>query len=286
MSKFTNQAKIVVVGLGLIGASFAMALRSVGYSNICGIDTDARTMELALAQGIINDTELETKQLLAQADITILAIYPWQAAEFLRRHLNDFAADSLVLDTSGIKTDIIRSIREFWRSDADFVAIHQMAGREKGGIDNACDNLFINTNFIIIKQAENEPENIAFVKQLAEQMRVKGIYLLTAAEHDKIIAYTSHLNHLIAVGLVNAASFNEQTAHFIGGSFRDVSRVALINGKLWSQLLIANKEHVLDELAEFQNQLNILKTAIQESNTAELEKILGKANANRSKLCK
>lgn len=286
MKKFDENSKVLIVGLGLIGGSIALALRQLGYKNIRAIDISEQTLKFALEHNIIEHSYLVDKELVNWADITILSLYPLHAVEFLEKHQHDFAPDSIVVDTSGIKQEVIRRVRSFWNNKADFITIHQMAGKEQGGIVNATADLFKNTNFIITPQPDNLPENLEFMESLAKSLQVKGIYHLSAAEHDKIIAYTSHLNHMIAVSLVNTDSFTEQTRNFIGGSFRDVSRVALINSNLWSQLLIANKEHALLELDKFKEQLERLHTAISNYDEQELRHILEQASANRSKLCK
>ena len=286
MKKFDENSKVLIVGLGLIGGSIALAMRSLGYKNIRAIDISEQTMKFAVEQNIIEHSYLIDKELVGWADITFLSLYPLHAVEFLEKHQNDFAVGSIVIDTSGIKKEVIRRVRSFWSNKADFITIHQMAGKEQGGITNATADLFKNTNFIITPQPENLPENLEFIEKFANSLQVKGIYHLSANEHDSIIAYTSHLNHMIAVSLVNTESFTEQTRNFIGGSFRDVSRVALINSNLWSQLLIANKEHALAELEKFQAQLQRLHTAISDYDEQELRQILDQACANRSKLCK
>lgn len=286
MNKFNTDSKVLIVGLGLIGGSIALAMRQLGYTNIRAIDINADTIKFAMEHGIIEYSYLIDKELVGWADITILSLYPLHAVEFIEKHQHDFAAGSIVVDTSGIKKEVIRRVRSFWNNKADFITIHQMAGKEQGGIVNASADLFRNTNFIITPQAENLPDNLAFIEEFARSLGVKGIFNLSADEHDKIIAYTSHLNHMIAVGLVNTESFTEQTRNFIGGSFRDVSRVALINSNLWSQLLIANREHALSELSKFQKQLDRLYVAIDSYDEQGLQKILQQANANRSKLCK
>lgn len=286
MKKINVNSKVLIVGLGLIGGSIALALRKLGYTNIRAIDTNEQTLKFALEQNIIEHSYLMDKELVAWADITILSLYPLHAVEFLDKHQNDFALGGIVIDTSGIKKEIIRRVRSFWNNKADFITIHQMAGKEQGGIVNATADLFQNTNFIITPQTENLAENLLFIEEFAHSLQVKGVYSLSASEHDSIIAYTSHLNHMIAVSLVNTDSFTEQTRNFIGGSFRDVSRVALINSNLWSQLLIANKEYALAELDKFKIQLDRLHIAISNYDEQGLRQILEQASVNRSKLCK
>lgn len=283
---FSKNSNILIVGLGLIGGSIALALKKIGYKNIYALDINEKTMEYAWQQQIIQQTKLNKQELIKQADLIILALYPWQAKEFLQDNLADFKVAAVVIDTSGIKEKLLADIGNFWRKDVDFVAIHQMAGKEQGGIENACDNLFVNTNFIIIEQPCNQPQNLQAVLKLAEEMQVKEVVKLTAQEHDKIIAYTSNLTHLLAVSLVNSNSFSSQTRKFIGGSFRDMSRVALINSKLWTQLLLENRANVLSEIAGFREQLGLLEQAIENNSIVELQNLLLKANKNRGELCK
>ncbi len=283
---FSKNSNILIVGLGLIGGSIALALKKVGYKNIYAVDINEKTLKYAWQQEIIQKTTQNTQELLRKADLVILAIYPWHAKEFLQNNLAEFKSTAVVIDTSGIKEKLLNEVHTFWRKDIDFIAIHQMAGKEQGGIENACDNLFVNTNFIVIEQEINRPENIQAVIQLAKEMQVKEIVKLSAQEHDRIIAYTSNLTHLLAVALVNSPSLSPETKSFIGGSFRDVSRVALINSSLWTQLLLANSTNVLAEIKVFKEQLELLEQAIANSATADLQELLIKANRNRGELCK
>ena len=277
-------SNVLIVGLGLIGGSMAMSMRSCGYKNIRAIDINRATIDFAIEKNIIDVYEMQQSELIAWADIVILALYPFQVADFLKCNQEYLQSDSLIIDTSGIKSNLIKNVRSFLRKDVDFLAIHQMAGKEQGGIANASADLFKNSNFILIKQNENSKKNLIYLEELASDLMVKGICTLTAAEHDEVIAYTSHLPHVIAVSLINSISFNNLTHRFTGGSFRDATRVALINASLWSQLLIDNKSCVIKELDEFSNQLARIKSALEEDSYKELEMILEQARVNRSKL--
>lgn len=281
LGKLSN---VLIVGLGLIGGSMAMSMRSCGYKNIRAIDINRATIDFAKEKNIIDVYEMQQSELVAWADIVILALYPFQVADFLKCNQEYLQSDSLIIDTSGIKSNLIKNVRSFLRKDVDFLAIHQMAGKEQGGIANASADLFKNSNFILIKQNENSKKNLIYLEELASDLMVKGVCTLTAAEHDEVIAYTSHLPHVIAVSLINSISFNNLTHRFTGGSFRDATRVALINASLWSQLLIDNKSCVIKELDEFSNQLARIKSALEEDSYKELEMILEQARVNRSKL--
>lgn len=277
-------SNVLIVGLGLIGGSMAMSMRSCGYKNIRAIDINRATIDFAIEKNIIDVYEMQQSELIAWADIVILALYPFQVADFLKCNQEYLQSDSLIIDTSGIKSNLIKNVRSFLRKDVDFLAIHQMAGKEQGGIANASADLFKNSNFILIKQNENSKKNLIYLEELASDLMVKGICTLTAAEHDEVIAYTSHLPHVIAVSLINSISFNNLTHKFTGGSFRDATRVALINASLWSQLLIDNKSCVTKELDELANQLARIKSALEKDSYKELEMILEQARVNRSKL--
>ncbi len=277
---------IVVVGLGLMGASMALSMRAAGYENVRGWDINPATLEFAIAHEVVGQHDLNLRELLSWADTVVLAVYPDQMIAFLQEHQEELQVGSRVVDISGIKSALIGQVRSFLRTDVDFLSIHQMAGREKSGIEMATAELFEHSNFIIVQQAENRAENIEHLERLAEKMRVQRVCRLSAQEHDEIIAYTSHLPHVVAISLVNSSSFNERTAHFVGGSFRDATRVALINSQLWTQLFLTNKQQVLEEIDKLKVQLDRVSTALQANSQEELQKILVAANSNRSKLCK
>jgi len=275
---------ITIVGLGLIGGSYAMALKELNPKNLWGIDVDLKAIETAEDLEIIDKGYKEAEVPLSESDIVIISLYPEAAIEFIKKHKNDFKRGAVITDTSGIKESIVKEVSAFIPDYVDFIGGHPMAGRESKGLAFASKDIFKNANYIITPSNKNKKENIELVKSIAEGIGCKNVVLIDAEIHDKIIAYTSAIPHIIAVALMNCDNFDKERGYFIGGSFRDATRVALINPDLWSELFISNKENILKEIEEFENNLSTMKEAIKNEDSTLMKEIFNKAGSKRRKL--
>lgn len=275
---------ITVVGLGLIGGSYAMALKELKPNNLWGIDIDLNAIKTAEDMGIIDRGYKEAAEPLNKSDIVIVSLYPEAAIEFIKKHKNDFKRGAVITDTSGIKESIVKEVSDLIPDYVDFIGGHPMAGRESKGLAFASKDIFKNANYIITPTEKNKKENIKLIEDIARNIGCKNVVLIDSKVHDKIIAYTSAVPHIIAVALMNCDNFDEQRGFFIGGSFRDATRVALINPDLWSELFISNKENILTELEEFENNLSLMKEAIRKEDVASMKEIFNKAGSKRRKL--
>lgn len=153
---------------------------------------------------------------------------------------------------------------------ADFIFGHPMAGREKVGLQFADKNIFKNANYILTPQPKNKTENVKLLKELIYQMGFRNVTEITASEHDEIISFTSQLTHAIAVALVNSDNEKYNTNLFIGDSYRDLTRIAKINSKLWSELFLENKDNLIEKIETFQNKLNDIKEALINNDSNKL----------------
>ncbi|AGK99353.1 prephenate dehydrogenase [Clostridium pasteurianum] len=275
---------ITVVGLGLIGGSYAMALKELKPNNLWGIDIDLKAIKAAEALGIIDKGYEDASVPLSKSDIVIVSLYPEAAIEFIKKHKNDFKRGAVITDTSGIKESIVKEVSALIPDYVDFIGGHPMAGRESKGLAFASKDIFKNANYIITPTEKNEKENIKLIEEIAKNIGCKNVVLIDAKVHDKIIAYTSAIPHIIAVALMNCDNFDEQRGFFIGGSFRDATRVALINPDLWSELFISNKDNIIAELEEFENNLAVMKKAIENEDVSSMKEIFNNAGSKRRKL--
>lgn len=275
---------ITVVGLGLIGGSYAMALKELKPNNLWGIDIDLNAIKAAEDMGIIDKGYNDAAEPLSKSDIVIVSLYPEAAIEFIKKYKNDFKRGAVITDTSGIKESIVKEVSDLIPDYVDFIGGHPMAGRESKGLAFASKDIFKNANYIITPTEKNKKENIKLIEDIARNIGCKNVVLIDSKVHDKIIAYTSAVPHIIAVALMNCDNFNEQRGFFIGGSFRDATRVALINPDLWSELFISNKENILTELEEFENNLSLMKEAIRKEDVSLMKEIFNKAGSKRRKL--
>ena len=281
-----KKMNIVIVGLGVIGASFGIALKRLGCDNIYGIDINQNTLNKAVEQGIIKEGFSTGEKILSKGDLIILGIYPKDIITFVTENIKYLKKNSIITDVGGIKSKMISSILEILPEDIDFIFGHPMAGREKKGIDFATDKVFQGANYIITPTALNKRENLEFLEKIILEIGFGQIKRISSEFHDKVIGYTSQLTHVIAVALMNSEKDEYQIKNFIGDSFRDLTRIAKINEDLWTELFLENKENLLDSIDDFQLQLNKLKKALIEENDMELKRLLKESTDKREKLDK
>lgn len=276
--------RVVVVGLGVIGGSFCMALKNNGYNDVYGIDKDKNTLKKAKDMGIIKEGYLDGKYILKSADLVIISIYPKLLIDFIKENKDNFKEGAIITDTTGIKEMFVDDIVNIIPSEVDFIFGHPMAGREKRGIDYADDKVFKGANYIITPISINKEENIELIKNLAYNLGFKNIKVITPRFHDKIIAFTSQLPHVLAVSLINSDEEDRDTGYFIGDSYRDLTRIANINEELWTELFLGNKENLLEVLDKFNEEFLIIKKAIEKEDKDKLIKIFKESTKRREKL--
>lgn len=288
MNKFHSKSiNITIVGLGVIGGSYGLALRNLGYKNIYGIDSDDGTIEKGKKIGIIKEGFKNGKDIFPKSDLIILAIYPTKMIEFFKDNVKYINKDyTIVTDVGGIKENIISQIIDILPENVDFIFGHPMAGREKKGIDFASEEVFKGANYIITPLKRNKPENIDFLEKLVLDMGFGQVKKIDASLHDKIIAFTSQLTHVIAVSLMNSEREEYNIKSFIGDSFRDLTRIAKINEDLWTELFLQNKSNLIESIEEFQKELIHLKNMILKENKEEIKEYLKLSTKKREKLDK
>lgn len=253
---------ITIVGMGLLGGSMAMALKKLNPKNVWGIDINQDTIEFSEKNKIIDRGYIDSKIPIEKSDIVVICLYPNQIVEYIKANKSYFKTDAIVTDIAGIKLEIVTEINKIEDRQFEFISGHPMAGNEYSGIKYANEEMFKNANYIITPSKENKVETIEFITKLMKAIGFKNVITETPQSHDRIIALTSHLTHIIAVSLVNSNKLDIDTKLFIGGSFKDASRVALINSNLWPQLLISNKENVIEQIEIFEENINKIKQAI------------------------
>ncbi len=264
--------KVGIVGLGLIGASIALSLKDK-VDLVVGLDNDLEVLRIAKERKIIAYGGTDCQSVPSDVDIVILALYPKAIIKFIQDNKKYWNKNQLIIDVAGLKNEIVTTIQKELPG-VEFLGTHPMAGREISGIKGAREELFLGSNFIITPTEKNTQESIAKVKELALLLGVKNIYEMTPVQHDQLIAYTSHLPHLMALALVSA--YEEGSEQIVGRSFLDAVRVADINENLWTELFLANKKYVVTELDKLIAELVDFKKLIAEDNVLELtEKIRG-----------
>lgn len=276
--------KITVIGLGLIGGSFALALREMHPMALWAVDIDLASLQRAEEAGIIDKGYINPGIPLKDSDIVILAIYPKMIVKFLKDNINNFKPGAVITDVSGIKEHLILEINSFIPENLDFIGGHPMAGKESKGLNFASKDIFTGANYIFTPVEKNKPENLILLENIVRNMGCKNIVRLDPKHHDEIIAYTSQLPHVLAVALVNSDIMDVNTSLFIAGSFRDSTRVADINADLWTELLTSNRVHLINKLEVFEENINKIKQALMENNHYAIQSELEKACSRRKEL--
>ncbi|NLI93171.1 MAG: prephenate dehydrogenase [Peptococcaceae bacterium] len=277
-----RQLEITIVGLGLIGGSYALALRKMNPKRLWAIDIRRDVLEQAENRGIIDGGYIEGASVLKRSDLVIISVYPELTIRFVKENLSLFKPGSVLTDTAGIKKKVIDNIYGFLRDDLDFVGGHPLAGKECSGFAHASSDIFMGANYIVTPVPENKESSLRLMEKMIKGIGCREPILMNPAKHDEVIALTSQLPHLIAAALMNSSEL-ENIGSLIGGSFRDATRVAKMNVKLWGELLMENKENVLTELDIFVDNITRLRNALQAENSTSLAELLNKANQAREK---
>lgn len=272
---------ITIVGLGLIGGSFAMALKQLNPKNLWGVDTDNDVIQTAEGMKIIDKGFSEAEIPLKSSDIVIIALYPNQTEQFIKDNIQNFKTGAIITDTSGIKEQIVKKVNSFIPDHLDFIGGHPMAGKEHKGFNHASKDIFIGANYILTPLEKNKSQNICILESIITQIGFKNIVKIDPGLHDQIIAFTSQLPHIIAVSLVNSNILDVKTSSFIGGSFKDATRVAQINSQLWLELFSSNTENIINVIETFEENIKVIKNALLENNQFLLKSEMQKANLKR-----
>lgn len=272
---------IVISGLGIIGGSFAKALKKYTDHYVTGLNRSTKPLNDALECGAIN--EIGTPDSLKKADLLILGTFPQAAVEFVEKNAHLIPKSCIVIDTSGIKSEICPRMTELAEQYGfTFVGCHPMAGKEKNGFAASDADLFCGASCIIIPCGASF-EAVDKVAKLAEKIGFGQIVYSTPEEHDRMIAFTSQLPHVIACSYVLSPVCKKHKG-FSAGSYRDVSRVAHINEKLWTELFMENKQPLMEEIDILIDNLNEIKNALQNGNREELESLLAQSRKVKEEL--
>lgn len=263
---------IAVVGLGLIGGSICKALKANTFHHIMGIDSDKETIRKAIDTGAI-DEEISVEK-LGEANLTIVALYPMAIVDFVKENADRFRKGSIVMDICGIKNYIVKNCTPVLEEKGViFIGTHPMAGTEHSGFDYSDGDLFRNASFIITP-SENTPQiAIDLVSTLGACMNFGKVVIATPEQHDRNIAYTSQLAHVVSNAYVKSPSlFNADG--FSAGSFLDLTRVAYLNEEMWSGLFLCNKEALLFEINNIIHSLSEYRDAMENDDIAALKELL------------
>lgn len=260
--KLNKDMKILIVGLGLIGGSYAEALSKKGYE-VGAIDQKQEAIDFALHKGYIASGKTSVdKDYVGKFDIVVFALYPHAFVEWIEKYQNCLKSGAIVTDVTGVKGGVVCDVQNALRKDVEFIAAHPMAGRECSGVENANAEIFEGANYIVVPTEKNTQEAIELCKDLGRELGFKHISELSVKQHDETVGFLSHLTHCIAVSLM-VCKESGHLADYTGDSFRDLTRIAKINDEMWSELFLLNKDEIVEQMNLFEQHFGKLKECIQ-----------------------
>ena len=272
MDGMDKNKTFLIVGLGLLGGKYAQVLSQKGY-RVTGITHSQSTLDYALEHAYICEGRNENfDDLVQNADYIIFGLYPTALLDWFGTYGHLLKPGCIFTDVSGVKTGLVEPVQALCPAGVEFIASHPMAGRETSSVEHAAEVNFAPANFIVTPTEKNTPEAIQWARELAEVLGFKHICTLTVQEHDRMIGYVSQLCHAIAVSLM-CASDNTELAKYTGDSFRDLTRIARINDKMWAELFLWNKDNLISEIDMFSDALATMRQKLVDDDREGLEKM-------------
>lgn len=268
-----NKKRFLIVGLGLLGGSYAIALKKQGHT-VTAITRNPDTIAYAKERGWIDEgtTEVDAT-LIGAADIVIFALYPRIFVEWIREHGHLFSENTVITDVTGVKGCLVYEIQSMLPKNVEFIAAHPMAGKEVSGIENSDDAIFKGANYLVVPTEQNTPEAIELCKQLGVTLGFAKVSVLSPEKHDAMIAFLSQLTHCIAVSLM-CANDDPDLVQYTGDSFRDLTRIANINDEMWSELFLLNKDALLREMDAYRATFDKLYTSIEQGDREKMREMM------------
>jgi len=273
---------IGIVGLGLMGGSIAKSL--LGRYLIHAYDKDASAIEYALKHQIIDYGYSDVEKFFASTDVIYLCLYPRSLVEFMKDNAKYIQKESVLIEISGVKTELVKSLQPYLDDRFDFIFTHPVAGREKVGVASSKVSIFVNANYVICPLDMNETKNLDLAEKLARLMGFSTISYLSPEKHDEIIAYTSQLTHILSLALVQSDTQSYDTGKFIGDSYRDLTRIAMINAPLWAELFLENRENLLKKIESFKAALSEYESCLKNQDEKALIELMHTAKEIRLSL--
>lgn len=279
--KWISDSNILIVGLGLMGGSYAMALSRLGY-HVSAIDRDKEAIEYALDKGLISEgCEYPDKELIEKSHAIIFGLYPTALKEWIEKYGHLIKKGTMVTDVTGIKECVVGDIQSMLQGGVEFIGAHPMAGREVYGVKNSDDGIFKDANYIVTPTDKNTPEGIEWCKSLGKILGFRHIAVLSPKEHDEMVGFLSQLTHIIAITLMTCSD-NQHLSEYTGDSFRDLTRIARINENMWSEIFLLNKGVLLDKMEVFQGEFNEIKEMLEKDDKEGLKEKMRLSTLRRS----
>ncbi len=278
--KIDKDTNILIVGLGMIGGSYARGLTKKGLK-IHAIDTDEDTIEYALENNIIAEGTTEVDPAMTgSADVVIFALYPHIFKEWIRDNQQYLKSGAIITDVTGVKVCVVGDVQNMLRDDCEYIAAHPMAGCERLGIRNSNEKIFHAANYIVVPTERNTEEAKDVCRQIGKLLRFARISELPPDQHDEMIGFVSQLTHCIAMSLMTC-NHTEKLEDFTGDSFRDLTRIARIDETMWSELFLLNKDALLHQMKLFTMEFSKLERMLMEADKEGIKDMMRRSTARR-----
>ena len=281
--KIDKDTRFLIVGLGLLGGSYAKALKKQGFL-VEAVTRSQSTIDYALEQGIIDGgAAFPDPDIIGRADFVVLAMYPQTLLDWVKAHQRYFKPGALITDVTGVKTCVVEPVQQMLRPDVEFIAAHPMAGRETLGVRNADDSIFRGANYIVTPTEKNTTQAIEACEELGRVLGFARVSRLTPEKHDEMIGFVSQLTHAIAVALMTCNDI-EGLEKYTGDSFRDLTRIAKINDEMWSELFLANREALLEQMDQFAAQFALMRQQLAAGDREGMREVMRRSTVRRKAL--
>lgn len=278
--KIDKDTNILIVGLGMIGGSYARGLTKKGLK-IHAIDTDEDTIQYALENNIIAEGTTEADPaMIGRADVVIFALYPHIFKEWIRDNQQYLKSGAIITDVTGVKVCVVGDVQNMLRDDCEYIAAHPMAGCERLGIRNSNEKIFHAANYIVVPTERNTEEAKDVCRQIGKLLRFARISELPPDQHDEMIGFVSQLTHCIAMSLMTC-NHTEKLEDFTGDSFRDLTRIARIDETMWSELFLLNKDALLHQMKLFTMEFSKLERMLMEADKEGIKNMMRRSTARR-----
>lgn len=277
----TKDTNVLIVGLGLIGGSYAKALTKRGF-RVTAITKDQSSINYAIGNGFIRTGSTTVDPaLVKEADLIVFALYPQVFIDWIQNYQHLFSPHTILTDVTGVKCSVVYEIQKILRPDVEFIAAHPMAGKEVYGVQNSDEKIFEKANYIVTPTDKNTDDAIAFCEQLGWALGFANVSRLSPEEHDDMIGFLSQLTHCIAVSLMNCNDTQGLEA-YTGDSFRDLTRIARINENMWTELFLRNKEMLLKHMDAFSATFTQFRDMLANEDTDGLRAAMQNSTARRA----
>ncbi len=280
--KLTKDMNILIVGLGLLGGSYAMALTKKGY-RVSALTRSQPSIDYALENGIIAEGKTGVDpEMIAAADLIVFSVYPKILLEWMQENRGLIKPGTVVTDVTGVKGFTVYRVQDMMPEGAEFISAHPMAGRECLGVQNATDEIFKKANYLVVPTEKNTEGAIELCEDLGRELGFARVSRIGVEEHDEMIAFLSQLTHAIAVTLMCCNDSPDLVA-YTGDSFRDLTRIAKIDDGMWNELFMCNRDELSRQMDIFSETFEKMRRALKEGDTTTMRAMM-RTSTERRKL--